>query len=225
MSATQKQTSSLLPLMGLDRLKNLSDGIFAFSMTMLILGIHKPAFPGDITDTELLKQLAAHWHAIVTYIISFLNIGSYWMLHHSVFSNLLYTNRTLVQLNLLFLLTVTFLPYPTALHGEYGRQSAVALVYGITIAVNYAMLFIVAWYAYRHPQFINPEFHLSIKKPLAIRLLLPLALAIIGTTLSFYFTRLSFLFFAFIPLSNVIPPSWLLSKQAEAVYLDSHPAH
>jgi uncharacterized membrane protein len=213
MAEKLQRTDITIPLAGMDRLKDLSDGIFAFAMTLLILGIDIPKLPKEVTNTELLKHLALQWREIATYVISFLNIGNYWILHHTIFAYLAYTNRTLAQLNLIFLLTVTFLPYPTVLQGEYGRQSIVALVYGITITINYALLLIVAWYAYSKPELIDPEFHLPMKRALVLRLLLPLSLAIAGTVLAFFLVRLSFLFFLLVPLSNAIPIRWIIPAE------------
>lgn len=208
-----EKTPIFLPLTNIERMKSISDNIFGFAMTLLILGIHIPDLPKDISNAALLNQIDSQWPEFLTYIISFLNIGGYWMLHHNIFAFLIRTNRALTQLNLLFLLTVTFLPYPTALHGKYGRHSIVALVYGLTIAINYAMLFLLAKYAYNKPELVDPEFHTPIKKFLAFRLLLPLGFAISGAALAFHFVRLSFLFFLLVPLSNAIPVRWLLTDK------------
>lgn len=201
------------PWGSIDRLKGISDDIFAFAMTLLILGIHIPDLPKDVGDYELLRDITSRWPEFATYAISFLNISNYWMLHHGIFAYLAHTNRTLTRLNLLFLLTVTFLPYPTALHGKFGNQSSVALVYGLTIALNYAMLLLISRYAYNKPKLLDPDFGWPIKKLLTVRILVPLGLAVAGTLVAFYFVRLSFLFFALVPLSNAIPARWLVKEQ------------
>jgi uncharacterized membrane protein len=200
-------------LISIERVKSISDNIFSFAMTLLIIQIHIPQLPSNVTDIALLTQVASQWPEFLTYIISFLNISNYWMLHNSFFIILKQTDRTLTRLNLLFLLTVTFLPYPTALQGKYGRHAAVALVYGLTIAMNYILLFMVTRYAVSKPELLVPNLRLPVKKVLAFRLLLPLGLAIVGTILALFFVRLSFLFFLLVPLSNAIPLHWITKNK------------
>lgn len=212
MKSHAKKPALLLPWTSIERVKSISDNIFGFAMTLLIIGIHIPKLSKNISDTELLAQIASQWPEFTTYILSFLNISNYWMLHNGVFNCLARTDKTLIQLNTLFLLTVTFLPYPTALHGIYGRHSAVALVYGLAIVINYSLLFVAARYALSKPELLIPNLHFPIRKALAFKLLLPLGLAIMGTILAFLFVRLSFLFFFLVPLSNAIPWRWIISE-------------
>lgn len=208
-----EKTYALLPWSNIERVKSISDDIFAFAMTLLIIEIHIPNIPGPVTDMVLLKQIALQWPEFLTYVISFFNISNYWMLHNGIFSCLEKSDKNLTRLNMLFLLTVTFLPYPTALHGEYGRHSTIALAYGLMIVINYALLFALARYALNKPELIIPDLHLPIKRLLAFRLLLPLGLAITGMFLAFFFVRLSFLFFFLVPLSNYIPSRWIMAQQ------------
>lgn len=216
-----KNTFTLL-WTSIERVKSISDDIFAFAMTLLVLGIHIPMAPKNINDMALLTKITSQWPQFLTYIISFLNIGSYWLLHTGIFNCLARTDKSLIQLNMLFLLTVTFLPYPTALHGEYGRHSAVALVYGLMIAINYFLLFMVARYAFNRPELLVSELNLPVKRLFALKLLLPLGLAIVGMLLAFFFVRLSFLFFFLVPLSNAIPLRWILQKEEQNIQNIDH---
>jgi uncharacterized membrane protein len=212
-SNTGEPFKPIFHLNRVDRLNNLSDGIFAFSMTLLILSVPLPSLPQAVTNDELARQIGSYWRQVVTYVISFLNIGGYWLLHQTVFSDICQANKPLAMLNMVFLLTVTFLPYPTALLGVYGKQETVALIYGGTIIVNYTLLFLVAWYAYSRAELINPDYNFPIKTILKARLTLALGLALIGTIMSFFFVRFSFVFFFLVPLCNAIPVNGLIRAQ------------
>ncbi len=117
------------------RLEALSDGIFAIAMTLLVLTIAPP-----VRYHDLGHELLARWPSIAAYVVSFAVIGIMWLNHHSVFGHLERIDRGVVYLNLLLLLTVAFLPYPTGVFGEaLGRRQGArvaAVVYSLTMAVN-----------------------------------------------------------------------------------------
>ena len=117
------------------RLESFSDGIFAIAITLLVLTIAQPT---DYSD--LAGQLVRRWPSLAAYAVSFVVIGIMWLNHHSVFGHIGRVDRGLVYLNMLLLLTVAFLPYPTGVFGEALRQGdgarAAAAVYSITMALN-----------------------------------------------------------------------------------------
>jgi uncharacterized membrane protein len=90
------------------RAEALSDGVFAVAMTLLVLDIKPPA-------QELWSGLLAQWPALAAYAVSFLTIGIVWVNHHRLFDSIRVVDRGLLFLNLLFLLSVALLPFPTAM--------------------------------------------------------------------------------------------------------------
>jgi uncharacterized membrane protein len=188
-----------------ERLKSFSDNIYAFSMTLLITGIHLPELAPENVAFRFLGTLIHEWRQFAIYAISFLNIGSYWLLHHSIYAYINRLDKRLIWLNLLLLLTVTFLPLPTALMGKYGRDPVTALVYGITIAINYIVLCLIVRYVYRNKNLARTDIHLPIKQVVLFRFGLPLILVIMGTLLSFVYTKLSFLLYLCVALVNTVP--------------------
>jgi len=118
-----------------DRVEAFSDGVFAIAITLLVLTIAQPSNYHDLSH-----QLADRWPALAAYVVSFTVIGIMWLNHHSIFSHFARVDRGLVYLNLLLLLTVAFLPYPTGIFGEALRQGdgagVAAIVYSVTMAVN-----------------------------------------------------------------------------------------
>ena len=110
-----------------------SDGVFAIAITLLVLdfAIHPPGSP--------LHQVLHIWPTFVAYIVSFLTIGAAWLGHTAMTDRLERADSILLRLNLLLLLVVTFLPFPTGLVGEALREPSservFVTIYGLTLLV------------------------------------------------------------------------------------------
>ncbi|MGH2444321.1 MAG: TMEM175 family protein [Chloroflexota bacterium] len=127
------------------RIEAFSDGIFAFAATLLVLGLHDPGSAGGLGH-----GLIHQWPFFAAYAVSFVTIGIIWLNHHSLFACLRELDRLLVFLNLLLLMVVAFLPFPTGLLATYvrsgGSDSHVAGgLYGLTMTAL-GLLFTVIWW-------------------------------------------------------------------------------
>jgi uncharacterized membrane protein len=137
---------------GTGRLEAFSDGVFAIAATLLVLefSIRQPHH--DL-DTKLLHL----WPAYLAYVTSFVTIGIIWMNHHHTVSLLGRTDRTMMFINNLLLLTVAFLPFPTRLVAEDLRapgEEAAVLAYAATF-VFMAIMHEVWWqYARRNRRLV-----------------------------------------------------------------------
>ena len=118
---------------GTDRLGALSDGLFAIVLTLLVLQFEVPEIPPEAVASELLPSLLALQPLLFSYVLSFTVVGLYWVVHHDLFSLVERHDRVLLYLNLLFLLLVSFLPFPTELIGTYGTRLTWAL-YAVNLA-------------------------------------------------------------------------------------------
>ena len=130
---------------GTARFETFSDGVFAIAATLLVLEFS--ATPGDTLGEELLHL----WPSYLAYVTSFLTIGIIWMNHHHTVSLLGRTDRTMQFLNILLLLTISFLPFPTKLVAQNLRQGgggeeAAALIYAATFVLMAALHLI--WWKY-----------------------------------------------------------------------------
>src|SRR5215216_2093864 len=99
----------------LDRIVNFSDGVFAIVITLLVLDIRVPNIPEGLVSQELLSRILALEPKFLSYVISFLVIAIYWQVHHRVFRPIRSYDSTLLWLNFLFLMAISFLPFPTSL--------------------------------------------------------------------------------------------------------------
>jgi uncharacterized membrane protein len=112
------------------RVEAFSDAVMAIAITLLVLQLGSGSGNESLGD-----RLADQWPLYVSYLLSFLNIGIVWLNHHSIFSRLRGIDHGLVLLNLLLLLVVSVLPFPTRVLGEalqgadFADQRTAALLY------------------------------------------------------------------------------------------------
>jgi uncharacterized membrane protein len=143
--------------MNKERLETFSDGVFAIAITLLVLTIAQPSH-----YTNLARQLRHGWPALAAYVVSFIVIGIMWLNHHTIFSHLGHVDRGLFYLNLVLLMTIVFLPYPTGVFGEALRRgigaTTAAVFYTAVMAVN-ACVWAALWlYASVGRRLLRPEF-------------------------------------------------------------------
>jgi uncharacterized membrane protein len=116
-----------------DRMEGFSDGVFGFAATLLVLDI--ALGPG----VAPLQRVLHAWPAYLAYVVSFLTIGGAWLLHTALTDQLARVDQLFLRLNLLVLLVVVFLPFPTGLVAEYlhktGDERVYVTLYGLTLLV------------------------------------------------------------------------------------------
>jgi uncharacterized membrane protein len=125
------------------RVEAFSDGVFAIAITLLILDIRVPG----PSETQLGLLLKKQWPAYVSFIISFAFIGIMWINHHRLFTHIKRSDNLLLIFNLLLLLGVTFVPFPTAVlaaHLGHRDQRVAAMFFHATYFVI-AIFFNVLW--------------------------------------------------------------------------------
>jgi len=131
----------------------LSDGVFAFAATLLVLdiAIHPPG--------TALEQVLNAWPSYLAYVVSFLTIGAGWLAHTALTDRLARSDALLLRINLLLLLVVAFLPFPTKLVAEslhhVGSERVFVTMYGVTLLTIRLLGFALDAYA-RHEQLYSP---------------------------------------------------------------------
>jgi uncharacterized membrane protein len=124
------------------RAESFSDGVFAFAITLLVLGIQIPALKTG-SNQELREALIRSLPQLVPYVTSFATIGIIWLNHHAMFHGVERVEHTTLTLNLLLLLVVAFIPYPTAVLSRYGALPTSAFLYGAVLSllgITYTLL-------------------------------------------------------------------------------------
>ena len=125
------------------RLETFADGVFAIAATLLILNVEIP----ELGEHGLAHELVRLWPAYVGYAVSFLTIGIIWVNHHTVLRQLRGVDRIFLFINVIFLLCIAFIPFPTRLLATYVRTGdgrAAAVAYGVTLTAT-AIFFNLMW--------------------------------------------------------------------------------
>ena len=138
-----------------DRIVNLSDGVFAIAITLLVLDIRVPDIPEGMVASELPATLLSLWPKYLGYVLSFAVISTFWIVHHSIFRPIREYDRGLLYLNFLFLMFVAFVPFPTSLLGEYGDHQLPVAIYAGALAIGRLLLTAIHWYSTRDDRLVG----------------------------------------------------------------------
>lgn len=128
-----------------DRLVALSDGVIAIAITLLVLEIPVPVVPTGVTTATLPDLVAEQWREYFGYVLSFLVVGLYWVLHRRVFVHVERHDRGLLWLNLLFLLMVAFVPYGTSVFTTFPGPFGVAFYAGVLALTGFSLFCLWAY--------------------------------------------------------------------------------
>jgi uncharacterized membrane protein len=191
---------------GIGRILALSDGVFAIAVTLLILDI---AVPATTSDDDLSRALLDLWPRYLAYGLSFLVISRFWVIHRQAFRLIARGDAALVWLNLLLLLFIAFLPFPTAVLGEHTGSPAAAVLYAAAVFLTSAASAAYFWYASGRGNLLRPDVgraHIramrarSLSGPVFFALTVPIAaffpyVAAAVWFLAFPLARISFVWF------------------------------
>jgi uncharacterized membrane protein len=193
---------------GFDRLKNLSDGIVAIAVTLLILPLVDVAT--DIGHTDVGVLLADNAGKLFAFALSFVVIARLWVQHHGLFRDLDGYTRSLVWANMLWLAAIIFLPFPTELvsSGPSGDPRVAGLYVG-TIAVAGVANVVMHWLILRSPGMLFADARGSVR---LIPSLVDTIAMVVATLLAFFVPHASLW-----PLVLLIPSgyvgAWLSTRR------------
>ena len=140
-----------------NRLDAFSDGVFAIVITLLVLDLHVPEIKEIHSSQELIEGLVRLLPKFLSYILSFFYISIYWVNHHQLFHIIQRSDRGLFWLNSLFLMFLTFIPFPTALIGAYPNNYVAVMFYGAAMFVTAVSFGIMKWYTVEIGHLVDPE--------------------------------------------------------------------
>ena len=132
-----------------NRVLAFSDGVFAIAITLLVISIEVPDLADKDSVGDLADALNDLYPAIVSFVISFLVIGRYWIAHHTFVASLKGIDGAFIWANLIYLGFVAFLPFPTALLGELFENPLSIAVYAVAAGAVSAMEVVLMRRAHR----------------------------------------------------------------------------
>jgi uncharacterized membrane protein len=172
---------------GIERLVGLSDGVFGFAITLLILNVIDtfPHLPSSATNEQLRDALLGLGPSFFSYALSFYQVGIYWVAHHRMFGYIINYNTTLLWLNLTMLLFVVFLPFSTSLLDEYSNSAVIVAFYAATLTTISLCSMLLWEYAAFHHRLIPPDLDEKTIRYIRGRGWITLALFVISIGLAF----------------------------------------
>jgi TMEM175 potassium channel family protein len=193
------------------RLEAFSDGVFAVAITLLVLNIKPP--PDNILiggGLGFWKELGGQLPALLAFVTSFFTIGIMWINHHRLFNLIKRTDTGLLLFNLMLLLVIVFIPYPTALLAQqYALNPEVhdaALLYSGTNVIL-AICFNLLWrYASYHNRLLSKDTDTRAVAAISRQYLGGPLLYLIAFGLAFVSVPASILFLLLLALFFAIPP-------------------
>lgn len=186
-----------------ERLRTLADGVFAIVMTLLVLELSVPVIKGSSGNSELLHKLAEMWPEFLIYGLSFMILGVFWVIHHSLYADVKRYDTTLVWLNIVFLMFVSLIPFSTALVGKNGFITVTAVIYGI----NMLLLFDLGWATFAFitgkRRLVEEDYDPKIIKGGKLMGLVYTMIMVPAIAIAFALPKVSFLIYAFFVLAFI----------------------
>jgi len=195
---------------GLDRISALSDGVFAVAMTLIVLEIHVPSRAAVHSEQDLWLALAALSPRAVTYLLSFLTLGIFWVGQQTQLDQLEHGDRNLAWLHVAFLATVAVTPFSTELLANFIVFRAALLVYWGNFLLLGAAVY-AAWAYATRAGLLKADLHPGVSHAIRRRIIIAqllyafgAALCLINTYWSIGFIVLIQLYYAFAPRIPVL---------------------
>ena len=214
--ATIKELLSRESIRNADRLEFLSDGVYAIALTILVLDIKLPASFNvfHFSPNQLLQALEGLEANIFAYIISFIVIGLSWRAHNQIFRYIKRYDTTVFWLNLLLLLTVAFIPFPTSILAV-GINEVSVVFYASCLAIAQGLEAALWIYSTRAGNYrlIDEDIHPQLVKYHIILFLSALGVFLLSIGLTFirpYVAVLSWVLYAFVQevIGSIIRRRW-----------------
>jgi uncharacterized membrane protein len=169
---------------------------------LLALDIRLPSESAALTNEELLGLLLGLWPKYLGYLISFLTIGGFWIAHHKKFHVITRYDGRLMILNLLLLMVVAFVPFPTGVISAYGNQTA-TIFYALTMVLIGLLSSLMWWYALRGNRLVPADLSRARGRQLIGRSLIVPAIFLLSVGLAFVDADLAKYSWLLIALVNV----------------------
>lgn len=190
------------------RIEALADGIFAFSMTLLVLTLTLP----DATQTKLsLSQLLAdQWPKFFNYALSFALLAIFWIVHHQQFHYIRRTNKTHIWINIGILMFVALVPFSTDVAGDYSNQTLAELLFSGNLLIL-GLFFLLNWvYACHNHRLIDADLSRRVIFKGTIRNCITPVVATISMIVALFFPRWGLTVYLSIPIIELHP--WFRSR-------------
>jgi uncharacterized membrane protein len=194
-----------------NRLEQLSDGIFAIVMTILVFEIKVPAIWGQVDNLELWLQIKHLLPVLLSYVLSFSLLFTYWRAHHffvSIYAKNI--DSMLTNINALFFMLISLIPFSASILGLYNKNELALIIFSIHTILISLTLYWMRRYVLYSPHIKNPEISKREIRGSTIRTLVPVFFALIAIPLCFFSIKLAITLLTLVVIFNLSSYSTIL---------------
>jgi uncharacterized membrane protein len=191
--------------MSTGRIQAFSDGVFSIVMTLLVLEIHVPYVTGPNVSVQLAHNLYALMPKFFSYALSFGIVCIWWVAHHHLYDVLRKSDRGLLWFNGLFLFWLAFVPFPTALLGDYPKERIAVICYGAVMLFAGLSFSWMRYYAFFIGKLTYPDIDRDLLKRAMIKSAFNPILHLLAVLLAFVSTKLAITLYVVIPMLFFVP--------------------
>jgi len=221
---TQRLSTGLFRVgsLSVTRIEAFSDGIFAIVGTLLVLEIHVSSITGPNVSAALIGGFRTMPPKFLSYVLSFMIVCIWWVAHHHLFHLLRRSDRGLLWFNSVFLLWLAFIPFPTALLGDYPRERAAVMCYGGVMALAGLSFAWMRYYCFFMANLTHEELDRKLMRGAMIKSALNPVLHILAIVLALVSTRIAIGLLVAIPLMSFFAEQAGKSRPAPFVSIASY---
>jgi uncharacterized membrane protein len=183
-----------------ERLETMVDAIFAFAMTLLVLGIETPSISAGQATSELPVYIAHLVPQIILFVTAFLVLALFWLEHHRQFYYVKLVDPKILWLNIAILIFIVLIPFTTDVSGDYDRVQVAVLLFHVNF-LAIGSLFLAHWVYISRSGHVRSE---DLSPVTAARrfwfLVFIPACAVVGVVISFYSPSDSMFAYLLIPV-------------------------
>ncbi len=209
------------------RLQTLTDGIFAIAMTILVFGL---SIPSDVSPERLLAALGKLWPNLLSFLISFVILGVYWVATHTEFQYIRRADHVLIWLNIFFLLGISLVPFSANVLGRYPSQQIAVVLYGSNLLFCLAFHYSMWRHATKEHHLVDADLDPRMIRFGALLAAFPSIGYALAIVLSFASTWISIVLYALVPIPYILGLFYrrigiILEREEKSESPALHPEH
>ncbi len=190
----------------LNRIEAFSDGVFAIVVTLLVLELKVPVLKDHGSAGGLGHRLLELLPKFLSWLISFVIVCKFWLNHHHILGLARHANYGMAWLNSIFLMSQSFVPFPTAMMGEYPANPLAVSVFGAVMAIN--TLLFIALHTYILRNLLKPELAGGQDPQILLKSLVGPVSYLLGAAAPWFSVHAAFIIYMITPLFFIVPPRW-----------------
>lgn len=191
------------------RLESLTDGVFAIIMTILVFNISVPELilfaEGEYAAERLSNRLLDLWPDLLAYIVSFVTLSVYWVAHHRIYRWIANVDRSMIWINISFLMTIGLIPFSTNLLTQYRDQQISIFVYSFNSILAGMIIYSLYHHAKGNLELVDKRIHISTRNASGRRILATILTYSIAIAFSFIYLPVSLFLFLLVLLPEFFP--------------------